>query len=149
MILRGLYDGFDGGVEEWIMDACSGARILIVEDEEKVAFFLKESLSDLESGYDVVSTPSAEEALLAIDDCGFDLVIADFRLPGRNGLDLIGQLRSSHPSTRTMLITAYGSEELEAAAYRYNVVRYFAKPFRLDEFVKAVQETLTSSELKI
>jgi DNA-binding response OmpR family regulator len=128
------------------MNIYAGARILIVEDEEKVAFFLKESLSGLESGYDVISTSSAEEALLAIDDHGFDLVIADFRLPGRNGLELIGELRSSHPHTHTMLITAYGSEELEAAAYRYNVARYFTKPFHLDEFVEAVQEILTSSE---
>jgi DNA-binding response OmpR family regulator len=128
------------------MDVYSGARILIVEDEAKVAFFLKESLSGLESGYDVVNTPSAEEALLVIEDYNFDLVIADFRLPGRNGLDLIGELRSSHPHTRTMLITAYGSEELEAAAYRYNVARYFAKPFRLDEFVEAVHEILTPSK---
>lgn len=128
------------------MDVYSGARILIVEDEAKVAFFLKESLSGLESGYNVVSTPSAEEALLVIEDYDFDLVIADFRLPGRNGLDLIGELRSSHPHTRTMLITAYGSEELEAAAYRYNVARYFAKPFRLDEFVEAVHEILTPSQ---
>ncbi len=128
------------------MDVYSEAQILKVEDEEKVAFFLKESLSGLESGYNVVSTSSAEEALLALDDHSFDLVIADFRLPGRNGLELIGELRSSHPHTRTMLITAYGSEELEAAAYRYNVARYFAKPFRLDEFMEAVQEILIPSE---
>jgi CheY-like chemotaxis protein len=44
-----------------------------------------------------------------------------------------------------MLITAYGSDELEAAAYRHNVARYFAKPFRLSEFVEAVQEILTPS----
>ncbi len=128
------------------MDVSTAARILIVEDEEKVAFFLKESLSGLENGYEVVSTPSAEEALAAIDSYDFDLVVADFRLPGRNGLELISELCSSRPHTRTMLITAYGSDELEAAAYRHNVARYFAKPFRLDEFVEAVQEILTPSE---
>jgi len=128
------------------MDVSTGARILIVEDEEKVAFFLKESLSGLESGYNVISTPSAEEALAVIDSTDFDLVIADFRLPGRNGLELINDLRFSRPHTHTMLITAYGSDELEAAAYRHNVARYFAKPFRLSEFVEAVQEILTPLE---
>jgi two-component system response regulator GlrR len=127
------------------MDVSTGAQILIVEDEEKVAFFLKESLSGLEGGYNVVSTPSAEEAMAAIDSTDFDLVIADFRLPGRNGLELINDLRFSRPHTHTMLITAYGSDELEAAAYRHNVARYFAKPFRLSEFVEAVQEILTPS----
>jgi len=128
------------------MDRTQGARILIVEDEEKVAFFLKESLSDPESRYQVYNASSAEEALATVDSCGFDLVIADFRLPGRNGLELISELRSSHPHTRTMLITAYGSDELEAAAYRHEVARYFAKPFRLDEFVEAVHEILTPAE---
>jgi len=128
------------------MDVPTKARILIVEDEEKVAFFLRETLSGLENGYDVVSTPSAEEALTALRSSDFDLVIADFRLPGRNGLELIGELRVSHPHTRTMLITAYGSDELEAAAYRHDVARYFAKPFRLDEFVQAVREVLASPE---
>ena len=127
------------------MDRTKGARILIVEDEEKVAYFLRESLTDLANKYQVVNASSAEEALTTLGSCGFDLVIADFRLPGRNGLELISQLRSSHPHTRTMLITAYGSDELEAAAYRHNVSRYFAKPFRLDEFVDAVHEILTPS----
>ncbi len=126
------------------MDLPTRARILIVEDEEKVAFFLKESLSGLENGYQVVSTPSAEEALTVIDSDNFDLVITDFRLPGRNGLELISDLRSSRPQTHTMLITAYGSDELEAAAYRHKVARYLTKPFRLDEFMKAVQEILST-----
>lgn len=124
------------------MNVSTGARILIVEDEEKVAFFLKEGLSDLENGYNVLSTPSAEEALKTLDSHNFDLVITDFRLPGRNGLELISELRASHPHTATMLITAYGSDELEAAAYRQNVVRYLAKPFRLAKFVAVVQEIL-------
>jgi len=122
------------------------ARILIVEDEEKVAFFLKESLSDPESRYQVVSASSAEEALSAISALDFDLVIADFRLPGRNGLELIGELGACCPHTQTMLITAYGSEELEAAAYRHNVARYFTKPFRLDKFVQAVHEILAAPQ---
>jgi DNA-binding response OmpR family regulator len=125
------------------MDVSAGARILIVEDEEKVAFFLKEGLSDLENGYTVFSAPSAEAALEALDSNHFDLVIADFRLPGRNGLELISELRSSHPHTVTMLITAYGSDELEKAAYRQNVARYLAKPFRLTKFVQVVQEVLS------
>jgi len=119
------------------------ARILIVEDEEKVAFFLKEGLSDLQDGYKITSTPSAEEALQVLNSYNFDLIITDFRLPGQNGLELISQLRASHPQTPTMLITAYGSDELEAAAYRQRVVRYLAKPFRLDKFVKVVQEILS------
>jgi DNA-binding NtrC family response regulator len=128
------------------MGVSVGAWILIVEDEEKVAFFLKEGLSGLENGFKVVSAPSAEEALAVITSQDFDLVIVDFRLPGRNGLELISELHASHPHTRTILITAYGSDELEAAAYRRNVCRYFAKPFRLDEFVEAVQEILTSPD---
>lgn len=125
------------------MDVMKEARILIVEDEEKVAFFLKEGLSDQESGYHVVNAPSAEEALQVLDAQEFDLIITDFRLPGQNGLELINRLKSSHPYTPTMLITAYGSDELEAAAYRERVARYLTKPFRLEKFVEAVREILS------
>ncbi|OQY21401.1 MAG: hypothetical protein B6I34_07410 [Anaerolineaceae bacterium 4572_32.1] len=128
------------------MSVSRKTRILIVEDEEKVAFFLKEGLSDLQEGYIVASASSAEEALDALDARNFDLIITDFRLPGQNGLELIRKLRISHPQAVTMLITAYGSDELEAAAYKQNVARYLTKPFRLNEFVRAVQEVLPISE---
>jgi DNA-binding NtrC family response regulator len=117
-------------------------RILIVDDEKKVAFFLREGLEGLGEGYEVTSTESAESALRELDSNSFDLVVTDFRLPGLNGLQLMERLRRSSPATRTILITAYGSDEVEAAAYKLRARRYLAKPFRIEDFVRTVRETL-------
>lgn len=117
-------------------------RILIVDDEKKVAFFLREGLEGLGEGYEVTSAESAESALRELATHSFDLVITDFRLPGLNGLQLMEHLRKNNPNTRTILITAYGSEEVEAAAYKLHARRYLTKPFRIEDFVRTVRETL-------
>ena len=118
-------------------------RILIVDDEASVAFFLREGLKDLGEGYDVDTTGSAESALERINCQPFDLAVIDYRLPGLNGLDLIKQLNDVCPGTQTILITAYGSPELEDEAYRLRAHRYFAKPFHIEDLMYTVQEVLS------
>lgn len=122
-------------------------RILIVDDEKKVAFFLQEGLAGLGERYEVISADSAESALRELDTDSFDLVVTDFRLPGLNGLQLMERLLKSSPNTRTILITAYGSDEVEAAAYRLRARRYLTKPFRIEDFVRTVRETLAEDPI--
>lgn len=117
-------------------------RILIVDDEKKVAFFLQEGLTGLGERYEVITSDSAENALQQLDAYSFDLVVTDFRLPGLNGLQLMEYLQKRSPGTRTILITAYGSDEVEAAAYKLHARRYLPKPFRIEDFVRTVRETL-------
>jgi len=122
-------------------------RILIVDDEKKVAFFLREGLEGLGEGYEVTSTDSAESALRELATNSFDLVVTDFRLPGLNGLQLMEHLQKNSPTTRTILITAYGSDEVEAAAYKLRARRYLTKPFRIEDFVRTVREALAEDPL--
>ncbi|MDH4136194.1 MAG: response regulator [Anaerolineae bacterium] len=124
------------------MSADSKKRILIVDDEKKVAFFLQESLEDLGDNYEVVSAETAEAALQQIESQPFDLIITDLRMPDINGLELIQRVRAISPETRTILITAYGSDEVEAEARRLQAYSYFTKPFHIEDFMKTVQEAL-------
>jgi len=103
---------------------------------------LREGLAGLGERYEVISTDSAESALRELDANPFDLVVTDFRLPGLNGLQLMERLQKFSPNTRTILITAYGSDEVEAAAYRLCARRYLTKPFRIEDFVRTVREAL-------
>lgn len=119
-----------------------GKRILIVDDEKKVAFFLQESLEGLGGNYQVVSVETGEQALKEIGRGPFDLVVTDLRMPGINGLELIERLRRVSPATPIILITAYGSDEVEAEARRLRAYRYFAKPFHIEDFTQTVQEAL-------
>ncbi|HIE37870.1 MAG TPA: response regulator [Anaerolineales bacterium] len=116
--------------------------VLIVDDEERVAFFLGETLKALGKGLAVVSVGSAEEALEQLARRHFDLVVTDLRMPGMDGLELMQQVKETHPQTRTILITAYGSEEVEAKVRRLHPASYLTKPFPVVEFTQAVEQAL-------
>lgn len=117
-------------------------RILIVEDEPKVAFFLQESLEALNQGYQVKCANSGEDALDELSQAPADLVVSDLRMPGINGLELLRRVHEQNPTTQTILITAYGSDEVEAETRRLQAYRYFTKPFHIEDFTTAVAEAL-------
>ncbi|HLF29099.1 MAG TPA: response regulator [Anaerolineae bacterium] len=117
-------------------------RILIVDDEPRVGFFLKESLESLGRGYTVAHVPSGEAALDEMAREPYHLVVTDLRMPGMSGLDLLSRVREVAPDTRTILITAYGSDEVETASQRLKASYYFTKPFPIDDFTSAVQDAL-------
>ncbi len=117
-------------------------NILIVEDEPKVAYFLQESLESTSQNYKVVCAASGEDALNQVSHSLFDLVVSDLRMPGINGLELLQRVRDRNPFTRTILITAYGSDEVEAETRRLQTYRYFTKPFPIEDFTTAVKQAL-------
>ncbi len=117
-------------------------RILIVDDEESVVFFLGENLSNLGAEYEVKTACSGEEALEKMSVHHFDLVITDLRMPGVDGLELVEQVRAHYPQTRLILMTAFGSDQVEAEARRLQVYRYITKPFRVEDLVDAARQAL-------
>lgn len=117
-------------------------HVLIVDDEPKIGFFLKEALR--RSGQDcrVTVVHSGEEALEVLERSQVNLLVTDLRMPGISGLDLIRWVRASSPKTRTILITAYGNDEVEAEVRRLEAYRYITKPFDIADFVHVVEEAL-------
>ncbi len=118
-------------------------RVLIVEDEVNVSLLMKESLADLGPDYDVDTAMSGEEALRKFERNGWDLVVTDYRMPGISGLQLIETLKKRSPSTLSILITAYGTEEVEQAAQQLKVFRYMTKPFPLADLKRVISDALT------
>ncbi len=117
-------------------------HILIVDDEPKVAFFLRSALERSGGDFRVSTARSGEEALEVLDDSEVDLLVTDLRMPGLSGLELIRWVRGASPQTRTILITAYGDNEVEAEARRLEAYRYITKPFDIGDFTEAVREAL-------
>lgn len=118
-------------------------RVLIVEDEVNVSLLMKESLADLGPDYDVDTAMSGEEALGKFERNGWDLVVTDYRMPGISGLQLIETLKKRSPSTLSILITAYGTEEVEQAAEQLHVFKYMTKPFPLADLKRVIRDALT------
>ena len=117
-------------------------RVLIVDDEEKVVFFLRESLEELGHHFTIGTAKSAEEALEKIATQPYDLVISDLRMPGIDGLQLIERVKENYPRTRFILMTAYGSDEVEARAHDLDVYDYVTKPFHVSDLLDVTRQAL-------
>ena len=118
------------------------AHILIIEDSQGISRALHRALGLHQDGiYRVETCDSGESALGRLHEQPFDLVISDFRLPGIDGLELIKRAQQIHPHIRSILITAFGSSEVETRA-RTLANAYLAKPFRLNDIIRLVDRTL-------
>jgi len=117
-------------------------QILIVDDEERLVYFLRVSLENLGLGYQVVTARCGEEALEAMERSRFDLLITGFEIPGIDGLELIRRVRERSPGTLSILMTLNGFPELEARAHLLQVYEYLAKPFSVDRLIERVQIAL-------
>jgi len=117
-------------------------RILIIEDSLGVSQALQRAIGLYRDGiYQVETCESGETALKRLHEARFDLLISDLRLPGMDGLELLERARRIDPEIRTLLITAYGSPEVESRAKGLANV-YLAKPFRLQELIRRVEQLL-------
>ena len=121
-------------------------RILIVDDDEKLATLLRESLRTLEEGYDVVTAGGTDEALAKVSKRPFDLVITDLMMPEVDGLQLLEALKAINPLIVTVAMTAFDSPEIKAKAERFGIYRYLAKPFSVHEFRQCVIDAFQEAE---
>jgi hydroxymethylpyrimidine pyrophosphatase-like HAD family hydrolase/DNA-binding NarL/FixJ family response regulator len=123
-------------------DWVSAAKILIVEDSMGVSRALQRALGIYQDGiYQVWTCESGEAALKMLHEMPFDLLISDLRLPGMDGLTVLERARHIMPRIRSLLITAYGSPEIEASA-RCVANAYLAKPFSIHELIRLVERVL-------
>ncbi len=122
-------------------------RILIVDDEPSVCRILKRGLDNLGRGYQVTTAGNGYEALEYIKSQPFDLIVTDYKMAGLDGLALLEEIKRIQPDVRVVLMTAYGSDEVEARARRLNAYRYLAKPLEMDDFRQMVQEALSDMAL--
>lgn len=103
------------------------AHVLVVEDDAG----LREALVDtLEvAGYVCTETESGEEAMLALNEAVFDIVVSDVQMQGMNGLGLLRSIRSRFPQLPVLLMTAYANVQDAVQAIRDGATDYLAKPF--------------------
>lgn len=119
------------------------ANVLIVEDAQGVARALNRALGFHKDGYyHVEISASGEQALERLHERHFELLISDFRLPGIDGLELLERVHQISPDTRRILITAFGSPEVEERA-RALTDAYLPKPFRLQDILRLVERVLS------
>ena len=115
----------------------SGLRILIIEDETKLAGAVKQGL--VEDGFSVELAGTAEEAEPIIGRGALDLIVLDLGLPGKGGLDLLREMRAAGNNTPVLILTARGSLDERVAGLDSGGDDYLVKPFAFAELVARIR----------
>ncbi len=121
-------------------------RILIVDDEPTLVFFLRRGLSEAGPNWEVEGVGSGEEALSRLAFDKYQVLITDLKMPGINGLTLAAAARSLHPKIGIILMTAFGSGEVEDEAEQLSVDGYLTKPFQMERLRDLVENILQAQQ---
>ena len=115
-------------------------RILVVEDEAKVANALREGL--VGEHYDAVVARTGEEGFFRASSETFDLIVLDVMLPGRSGLEVLKTLRSKGLETPVLILTARDSVEDRVLGLDVGADDYLVKPFAFPELLARIRALL-------
>lgn len=120
----------------------SAYRILIVEDHREVSHLLRTSLETLEHPLEIVEIPSGEEAILDASRKRVDLLVADYRLPGISGIELMHKVKQYHPQAKVILITGLADPKVRKQVAEAGADSFFLKPVPIADFLDAVERHL-------
>ncbi len=122
------------------------ARLLIVDDEEDMLRLLKRSLSaDLDCEIETAS--NAFQALALLEAGPFDVVLADIRMPGMDGMEFLERVQRTHSGLTVALMTAYGTIDLAVQAIKSGAYDFITKPFEHDKLTHLLGKALERSRL--
>jgi DNA-binding NtrC family response regulator len=121
------------------------ARLLVIDDERNAADALGALLRD--DGYEASVAYDGEAALRLLEGQEPDLVLTDLRLPGMDGLELLGRIRQMHPATMVILMTAYGTVKNAVQAMKLGAEDYLNKPVDVEELELVVGRALEKKSL--
>ncbi len=113
--------------------------ILICDDEEGVRESLNLILGD---EYRLDFVDNGDEALQYLSKANPDLVIMDIKMPKKNGLEALKELRQQKPNIKVLMVTGYQSVETAAEASKYGIAEYITKPFESSLVKETVQKIL-------
>ncbi len=116
------------------------AAILIVDDEPLMRRNLKMLLS--RNGFETSEASDGREALDAIHQSKFDLVITDYKMPGMDGLEFAKRVHAENPALPVFLVTAFLGYDVEEAALQCGVKALMTKPVALEDLLQKVRQIL-------
>ena len=112
-------------------------EVWVVDDDRSIRWVLEKALQ--KADMDVHSFSSASDVLTALGRDRPDAIVSDIRMPGMDGLGLLGRIRSDYPDLPVIIMTAHSDLESAVAAYHGGAFEYLPKPFDIDEAVEQVR----------
>lgn len=122
-------------------------RILIVDDEQGIVFLLEELL--VSAGYETITARTGRKAIQIAEEEYLDLIILDFQLPMKNGLEVISEIQSQGITTPIIMMTGM-SEEIEVLLKDIDQVKgLLKKPFDITEVITLVEQNLKLDKIQV
>ncbi|RMG41047.1 MAG: sigma-54-dependent Fis family transcriptional regulator [Candidatus Dadabacteria bacterium] len=120
-------------------------KLLIVEDADSLRDVLSAVLQA--KGYSVDAVSSAEEALNCFKENQYDCILADFKLPGMNGIELLTEFRKNNTRTPYIIMTAFGSIDIAVAAMKEGANDFLTKPFEPQVLCTVIKEVISHKRI--
>jgi DNA-binding NtrC family response regulator len=121
-------------------------NILVVDDD---AIVIKSCKRILEAeGFEVSTVPSADKALEVIKNSDFDILLIDVKMPGRDGMYLMREIKKNWPEIPTIVMSGYPTPETITEVLRLGATLFIPKPFKPDELIKSVRQVLKKVPVK-
>jgi DNA-binding NtrC family response regulator len=124
----------------------ASGRLLVIDDDPGIVDYLADMLRQV--NYSVIGFTETTEALSAIKNEPFDLVISDVIMPGMRGLELMAAIHHKRPEQLVLLMTAFGSIDLAMQSMRAGACDFLTKPFRIEELYSAVTRALEDRQMR-
>ena len=122
-------------------------RILVIDDEPDMLMLMSMIIEE-NTEWEVETTNNPSEGLKMALENDYDLVIADLKMPGLDGMEVFEELKEMKPDIPVIIITAYGSLEIADEARNKGVADFITKPFRKDTILFTMDRVLELSSIK-
>ena len=117
------------------------ARILLVDDDGPIRSSLRIFFEA--EGYEFLGVGSAERGLEEVGRQHYDVIIADYRLPGMDGLEVLKIFKKMVPEMPVIMLTGHGSEQAAQEGIASGAADYLTKPYDLEELIEKIREVCT------
>ena len=119
-------------------------KVLVVDDEVNFAEMLVKRLRS--RNFDALAASDGPSALATMHSLEPDVVILDVRMPGMDGHEMLGRIRTAHPAVKVIMLTAHGSIDDAVTDLRRGAFNYLQKPCSITDLIEAVQQAAQPTE---
>ena len=123
---------------------CCSFSVLIVDDEPLIRWSLRQAFTD--RGHAVTTAGTGAEALAALSSSAYDAIILDYRLPDRQDLSLLFDVRRLSPRSAVLMMTAFADDAMRTVAIECGARAVIDKPFQVKAFVAQVEDNVRFAE---
>ena len=121
-------------------------KILLIEDDEIMRITVSDSMRKM--GWSVTVAEDGLEGMNVIKNTIFDIVVSDVRLPKKNGIEILKEIKKYHPDTEVIMITAFGNIEDAVEVVKSGANDYMTKPFHPDNLIFRINKIIDHQTLK-